>query len=65
MDRKITGRKKVKMVRIEFCPYGTDKETVKNRVIKKMESEGYVYKNEVALMVYNSVLVFDNNYYGR
>lgn len=44
---------------IEFRPYETDRGSVKNRVIEKMETEGYVYKDEVALMHYNSVLVFE------
>lgn len=49
----------MELVRIEFRPYGTDREAVKDRAIKKMESEGYVYKDEVALMLYSSVLVFE------
>ena len=59
MDRKSKGRNIMELVRIEFRPYGTDRETVRDRVIKKMEAEGFVYKDEVALMLYNSVLVFE------
>ena len=53
----------IKFVRIEFRPYGADREAIKDKVIKKMVSEGYGYKDEVALMPYNSVLVFENNKY--
>lgn len=49
----------MELIRIEFRPYGTDREVIKDRVIKKMESEGHVYKDEVALMIYSSVLVFE------
>lgn len=48
-----------KLVRIEFRPDGTDREAIKDRIIKEMEAEGYAYKSEVALMQYSSVLVFE------
>lgn len=59
MDGYSKGRNIMKLVRIEFRPYGNDREIIKNRVITKMESEGFVYKDEVALMLYSSMLVFD------
>lgn len=59
MDGKSKVRNIMELVRVEFRPDGVDREAIKDKIIKEMESEGFIYKNEVALTHYTSDLVFE------